>query len=109
TFLRLAYSKSSNSSFSVSAVAAISRRLAFSFIQSRLIARLAADGTGKGGSVVNCRFWWIEDSVRVAPNGSSGARRRGFPRVIPNLRSLAQELIEATHVLSTRSIEQIVE
>src|SRR5216110_3872962 len=30
---------------------AISRRLAFSFIQSRLIVRLAADGTGKGGSV----------------------------------------------------------
>src|SRR5205823_6163227 len=51
TFVRLAYSKSSNSSFSASAVAAISRRLAFSFIQSRLIIRLAADGTGKGGSV----------------------------------------------------------
>src|SRR5207248_4619035 len=51
TLLRLAYSRSSNSSFSVSAVAAISRRLAFSCIQSRVMVRFVADGMGKGGSV----------------------------------------------------------
>src|SRR5207245_11739065 len=59
--------------------------------------------------LVICRFWRIEDSVRVAPDGGSGIRRRGFPTVVPDLRVLAHELTEAAHVLSTSSIERIVE
>src|SRR5207244_13613633 len=59
--------------------------------------------------LVICLFWRIEDSVRVAPDGGSGIRRRGFPTVVPDLRLLAHELTEAAHVLSTSSIEQIVE
>src|SRR5205807_42604 len=49
-----------------------------------------------------------EDFVRITPDGSAGAGSHFFPSVVPNLRLLAHELIEATHV-SCGSIEQIIE